>query len=286
MMAFVALIVLVGIAVDVLFNFGLVGVLVALVIATMMAGFSYFNSDKVALAVTGAKPADPNEYQRFHNLVEGLCIASGLPKPRLYVINDPAPNAFATGRNPKHAALAATTGLLGMMNRVELEGVIAHELSHVKNYDILAATVAVTAVGAIALLADLGLRFWIFGGRSNRSDNNDAGAVGVVIALLAMTLLILAPLGAQLMQFSMNRKRELLADATAVQLTRYPPGLCAALKKLQADTVVVHHATRATAQLWIESPLDREEGKKGSWLNRAFDTHPPLSERIEILESM
>ena len=285
-MAFVALIVLVGIAVDVLFNFGLAGILVALVIATMMAGFSYFNSDKVALAVTGAKPADPNEYQRFHNLVEGLCIASGLPKPRLYVINDPAPNAFATGRNPKHAALAATTGLLGMTNRVELEGVIAHELSHVKNYDILAATVAVTAVGAIALLADLGLRFWIFGGRSNRSNNNDAGAVGVVIALLAMTLLILAPLGAQLMQFSMNRKRELLADATAVQLTRYPPGLCAALKKLQADTVVVHHATRATAQLWIESPLDREEGKKGSWLNRAFDTHPPLSERIEILESM
>ena len=177
-MAFVALIVLVGIAVDVLFNFGLAGVLVALVIATMMAGFSYFNSDKVALAVTGAKPADPNEYQRFHNLVEGLCIASGLPKPRLYVINDPAPNAFATGRNPKHAALAATTGLLGMMNRVELEGVIAHELSHVKNYDILAATVAVTAVGAIALLADLGLRFWIFGGRSNRSDGYDLAYLG------------------------------------------------------------------------------------------------------------
>ncbi len=284
--SFVALIVLVGLAVDLLFNFGLVALLIALVIASLMAFFSYFNSDKVALAVTGAKPADPNEYQRFHNLVEGLCIASGLPKPRLYVIDDPAPNAFATGRNPQHAALAVTTGLLTLMNRVELEGVIAHELSHVKNYDILAATVAVTAVGALALLADLGLRFWIFGGRSSRSDSNNAGAVGVVVALLAMALLVLAPLGARLMQFSMSRKRELLADATAVQLTRYPPGLCAALKKLEADTVVVHRATRATAQLWIESPLDREEGKKGSWLNRAFDTHPPLSERIQILESM
>jgi heat shock protein HtpX len=281
--AFVLLIVLAGVAVDILLGLGIAGVAIAFVIALGMAFFSYFNSDKVALAVTGAKPAEGPEYQRYHNLVEGLCIAAGLPKPRLYVINDSAPNAFATGRNPKHSALAVTTGLLQLMNRTELEGVIAHELSHVKNYDILASTVAVTAVGTIALLSDLGLRFWIFGDRD--SDNN-AGAIGVVIAIAAMALLVLAPLAAYLMQFSMSRKRELLADATGVQLTRYPPGLASALKKLQTDKAVVRHATRATAQLWIESPLDREEGKKGSRLNRMFDTHPPLDERIKLLESM
>jgi heat shock protein HtpX len=284
LLAFVVLIVLAGLAIDILFGLGFVGVAIAFFIALGMAFFSYFNSDKVALAVSGAKPADGPEYQRYHNLVEGLCIAAGLPKPRLYVINDRAPNAFATGRNPKHSALAVTTGLLQLMNRTELEGVIAHELSHVKNYDILAATVAVTAVGTIALISDLGLRFAFFGG----DDDNDSGggAIGVVIAIAALALLVLAPLAAQLMQFSMSRKRELLADATGVQLTRYPPGLASALKKLETDKAVVHHATRATAQLWIESPLDRTEGKKGSWLNRMFDTHPPLDERIQILESM
>ena len=286
LLSFVALIVLVGFAFDVLIGFGVAGVIVALIVAVGMAFFSYYYSDKVALGAAHAKVADGPEYQRLHNIVEGLCIAAGLPKPTLYVVDDPAPNAFATGRNPKHSSLAVTTGLLQMMNRVELEGVIAHELSHVKNYDILAGTVAVIAVGTIALLADLGLRFWIFGGRSSRRDSNDAGGLGIVVALLALALLVLAPLGAQLMQFSMSRKRELLADATGVQLTRYPPGLCSALKKLRDDQAVVHFASRATAQLWIESPLDRGEGKKGSWLNRAFDTHPPLEDRIRVLEGM
>jgi len=288
LLVFVVLIVLVGVAVDILLGLGVAGVVAAFVFALVLAFTSYYNSDKIALAVTGAKPADGPEYQRYHNLVEGLCIAAGLPKPRLFVIDDPAPNAFATGRNPKHSALAVTTGLLQMMNRVELEGVIAHELSHVKNYDILASTVAVTAVGTIALLSDLGLRFWIFGGRSDRNDSQNAGAIGVVIAVVAMALLVLAPFAAQLMQFAMSRKRELLADATGVQLTRYPPGLCSALKKLQSDTAVVHHATRATAQLWIESPLERDAEKdpKGARLNRLFDTHPPLEERIRVLESM
>jgi heat shock protein HtpX len=286
LVGFVILILIAGIAFDVLIGFGIAGVIVALLIAIAMSFFSYFYSDRVALAAARAKPADGPEYLRYHNLVEGLCIAAGLPKPKLYVVDDPAPNAFATGRNPKHASLAVTTGLLQMMNRVELEGVVAHELSHVKNYDILAGTVAVIAVGTIALLADLGLRFWIFGGRSSRRDSNDAGGIGIIIAIAAMALLVLAPLAAQMMQFSMSRKRELLADATGVQLTRYPPGLASALKKLQSDQAVVHHASRATAQLWIESPLDRGEGKKGSWLNRAFDTHPPLDERIKLLESM
>ncbi len=149
-----------------------------------MAFFAYYKSDAVALAATRAKPADPAEYRRYHNLVEGLCIAAGLPKPRLYVVNDPAPNAFATGRNPEHAAIAVTTGLLEMMNRVELEGVLAHELSHIKNYDILVSTVAVVAVGAIALLCDIGLRFMVWGGmRRDRRDNVDAGPIGIVIAI-------------------------------------------------------------------------------------------------------
>src|SRR5882757_9661332 len=280
--AFVLLIALVAVALGYLFQAGVAIVPIAIVIAIGLAWTSYFYSDKVALAASRAKPADGPEYRRYHNLVEGLCIAAGLPKPRLYVVDDPAPNAFATGRNPKHAALAVTTGLLETMNRVELEGVIAHELSHVKNYDILVTTVAVTAVGAIALLSDLGLRFMWFGGRGDRRDSADSGGAGIILVILAFALLILAPFIALLMQFAVSRRRELLADASGVQLTRYPPGLISALEKLKNDKAVVHHATRATAQMWIESPLERgaEDGdgngngdgsKKGSWLNRAFD---------------
>ena len=171
--------------------------MIVVVIAMALAWCSYFNSDKVALAASRAKPADETEYRRYHNLVEGLCIAAGLPKPRLYVVDDPAPNAFATGRNPKHAALAVTTGLLEKMNRVELEGVLAHELTHVKNYDILVTTVAVTAVGTIALLADFGLRFVFWGGVRDRRDNNDAGAARARSSRsLALALLMLAPFAA------------------------------------------------------------------------------------------
>jgi heat shock protein HtpX len=261
-------------------------VAIAIVISIALAWGSYFYSDKVALAASRARPADGPEYARYRNLVEGLCIAAGLPVPRMYVVDDPAPNAFATGRNPKHAAIAVTTGLLEKMNRVELEGVLAHELSHVKNYDILVTTIAVTAVGALALLSDIGLRFMFWGGRSDRRDSSDSGALGAVIAILALALLVLAPFVAQLMQFAMSRRREYLADVSGVQLTRYPPGLISALEKLRDDQAVVHHATRATAQMWIEQPLDREEGKKGSWLNRAFDTHPPLEDRIKVLKEM
>lgn len=278
-----------ALAFNFLLGFGTAGLAIAILFAIAMAWGSYFYSDKIALAASRAHPADEPEYQRYHNLVEGLCIAAGLPKPRLYVVDDPSPNAFSTGRDPKHAAIAVTTGLLEKMNRVELEGVLAHELSHVKNYDILVSTVAVTAVGAIALLSDLGLRFMWWGGRADRRDNVDSGNAGAIIALLALALLVLAPFIAMLMQFAMSRNREYLADVSGVQLTRYPPGLISALDKLKGDQAVVHHATRATAQLWIESPLDRDseadEGK-GSWLNRAFDTHPPLDDRIARLKAM
>src|SRR5688572_1313592 len=179
-----------------------------------------------------AMPADPVQFARYHNLVEGLCIASGLPKPRLYVIDDPAPNAFATGRNPRHAAVAVTTGLLERMNRVELEAVIAHELSHVKNYDILVSTLAVTLVGVVGPLPDFAGRFIGFGGGSGRRCDRD-GAAGVFIAIFGFLLLILAPLFARVMQAAVSRRREGLADLTGVSITRYPPGLISALEKLR-----------------------------------------------------
>lgn len=284
---FVLLIAAVAIALGFLFRAGAAIVPIAVVLAVVMAWGSYFYSDRIALAASRARAADGPEYARYRNLVEGLCIAAGLPEPKLYVVDDPAPNAFATGRNPKHAAVAVTTGLLEKMNRVELEGVLAHELSHIRNYDILVSTVAVTAVGVVVLMADLGLRFMWWGGRSGRRDNNDQG-VGVILVILALALLVLAPFAAQLMQYAMTRRREYQADASGVALTRYPPGLISALEKLRDDQAVVHHATRATAQMWIESPLDRDQQgggqKKGSWLNRAFDTHPPLEDRIRALQ--
>jgi heat shock protein HtpX len=235
-----------------------------------------------------ARPADPVQYARLHNLVEGLCIAAGLPKPRVYVIDDPAPNAFATGRDPRHAAIAVTTGLLEKMNRVELEGVLAHELSHVKNYDILVSTLAVTMVGVIVLLSDWTLRFlWWGGGRRRGNRDNGGGGPAAALALVGFVLLLLSPLIAQLMQFAVSRRREALADVSGVSLTRYPPGLISALEKLREDTTVVHSSSRATAHLWIESPLARDpsEGRL-SRLNRLFDTHPPLDERIAALKEL
>jgi heat shock protein HtpX len=288
LVGFVALVAAVGVAFDILFGGGIWGLVIIVVFSTALALFSYYNSDKVALAASHAKPASEDEYRRYHNLVEGLCIAAGLPKPRLYVVDDPAPNAFATGRNPNHSAIAVTTGLLDKMNRVELEGVLAHELSHIKNYDILVTTVAVIAVGAIALLADLGLRFAFWGGLRDRRDSSDAGGLGSIVALLALALLVLAPFVGYIMQFAMSRNREYLADASGVQLTRYPPGLISALEKLRDDQAVVHHATKATAQMWIEQPLEpgRDDKDAKSRFNNLFDTHPPLEDRIKRLQEM
>jgi heat shock protein HtpX len=241
-----------------------------------------------------AKPADETEYARLHNLVEGLCIAGGLPKPRLYVVDDDAPNAFATGRDPKHAAIAVTTGLLAKMNRVELEGVLAHELSHIKNYDILVSTLAVTLVGVVTLLADFSLRFMWWGGPRHRNDrsSNDNGGVGIIIAIAGLALLVVAPLIGRVMQAAVSRRREALADVSGVTLTRYPPGLISALEKLRDDKTVVHSASRATAHLWIESPIPTSEAQPSrgrgdsSWLNKLFDTHPPLEERIAALREL
>ena len=283
---FVVVLALVGAAVGVLIGGGVVPTIVALVIGGLVAFVSYWKADAIALAVSRARPADEHEFARLHNLVEGLCIASGLPKPGVYVVDDPAPNAFATGRNPRHASIAVTTGLLEQMNRVELEGVVAHELSHIKNYDILISTLAVTMVGAVALLADLSIRMmWWNGGRVPRQGdhadrNNPLGYIGIV-------LIMISPLIARVMQAAISRQRETLADVSACQMTRYPPGLISALEKLRDDTTVTHSASTATAHLWIEQPMSGvgDDGRLGG-PHRWFDTHPPLDERIALLREL
>ena len=265
-------------------------VAIAVVISLLMTWGSYFASDKIALSMSRAVPADPSRYQQLHNIVEGLALAGGLPKPRVYIVNDDAPNAFATGRNPEHAAIAVTTGLLAKMKRDELEGVLAHELAHVKNRDTLVMTLAVTLVGIIVLIADILLRtLWWGGGR----NNDRGGGLGLPFAIVGIVLLILSPIIAQAMQFAISRQREFLADAEAINLTRYPSGLINALEKLKGDRTVVRTASRATAHLWIESPtqLEAHKGqrgasKSGTWLNRLFETHPPLEKRISALQAL
>jgi heat shock protein HtpX len=289
MISFMVFVALVVAALNLLLRWGIAGFVIAFVIAGVSGFVGYWKSDSVALAMSRAKPADPKEYARLHNLVEGLCIAAGLPKPRVYIVEDHAPNAFATGRNPEHAAIAVTTGLLEKMNRVELEGVLAHELSHIKNYDILVSTLAVTMVGMVALMSDFAIRFlWFGGGRSFDDDNGgNGGGAGAILAIAGFVLLIFAPLIAQLMQFAVSRNREELADVSGVGLTRYPPGLISALEKLRDDQTVVASSSRATAHLWIEQPTERTEKEgKLSRLYRMFDTHPPLEERIERLREL
>jgi heat shock protein HtpX len=280
---FVLLLFVVGAAFAYLLNGGIVGLVIVALIVIVSSVLSYYNSDKAALAISRAKPADPQQYARYYNLVEGLCIASGLPMPRLYVIEDDAPNAFATGRNPKHAAIAVTTGLLAKMNRVELEGVLAHELSHIRNYDILVMTLTVTMVGIIALLSDFFLRWMWFG---DRRDNDSNNPLGVIFMVIGFVLLMFAPIIAYIMQHAVSRRREYLADASGAQLTRYPPGLISALEKLKDDQTSIHSASKATAHLWIEQPLDRESKRNSSKLNHLFDTHPPLDDRIRALQAM
>jgi len=283
---FVFFLVLVGWAAGLYIGSPLWGTVIALAFSAVAAFGSYWKSDVIALRVSRVVPADPATYQRLHNLVEGLCIASGLPKPAIYVIDDAAPNAFATGRNPRHAAIAVTTGLLDKMNRVELEGVLAHELSHIRNYDILISTMTVTMVGAIALLSDLAIRLmWWNGGRVRRSgDRSDSGNP---LAIVGFVLLILAPVIAMVLQAAVGRRRETLADVSACQMTRYPPGLISALEKLQADTTVTHAASTATAHMWIEQPLSGVgDAGRLSRLHSLFNTHPPLEERIALLREI
>jgi heat shock protein HtpX len=290
---FILLVGLIGLVFGYITETAPIGPAIAIVVAIALSWGRYYKSDKLALRASRAVEADPARYKQLHNLVEGLAIASGMPKPRVYVVEDDAPNAFATGRDPEHSAIAVTTGLLQKMNRDELEGVLAHEMSHIQNRDILVMTIAVTLVGVIVLLADWLLRaLWWGGGSRDGHGNNNAGAI---FALLGIALMIFAPLIAQLMHFAVSRRREFLADADAVNFTRNPAGLISALEKLKSDQTVVRSASRATAHMWIEEPnaLEAQGGprgkrtnKSGAWLNRMFATHPPLDERIDALRTM
>ena len=264
-----------------LFGGGLSGLILALVIAAVMSFVSYRYGDRLVLRVSRAKPAGEREYAQLHNLVEGLCIAGGLPKPAVYVIPEEAPNAFATGRDPEHASIAVTQGLLDRLNRVELEGVLAHELSHVKNRDMLVSTIAATLVGVVVLIAGW-MRWGFFWGGGRDRGRGGGNPIILIIALVAM---ILAPLGAQLIRFAVSRRREYLADADGALLSRYPPGLASALRKIAAAPNQMRVANNATAHLWFSQP-SRAVGEGHSRIERLFSTHPPIEDRIRILEEM
>lgn len=253
----------------------------ALVISGIMSFVSYYYSDKMILAMSNAKQISKKDNPEFYRIVENLSIGAGLPMPRLYMINDTAPNAFATGRDPKHAVVCATTGIIQKLNKAELEGVISHELSHIKNYDIRLMAIVVILVGLVALLADFFMRsLWFSGNRRSKENNNVQG----IFLLIGIALAVLSPIIATLIQLAVSRKREFLADASGALLTRYPDGLASALEKIAKDKEPLEVANNATAHLYIANPF---KGKiSASWFAGLFNTHPPIEERIKILRSM
>jgi heat shock protein HtpX len=254
-------------------------ILVVAVIFSVVSSFvSYWYSDKISLAVSGAKPIEKEDAPELYRTVENLAITSGLPTPKIYIVPEAAPNAFATGRDPQHASIAVTAGLLQMMNKTELEGVIAHELSHVSNRDILVSSVVVVLVGTISLLANWLLNSFFWGGMENERDN---GALGLVVGLV---LAIVAPIVATIIQLAISRKRELLADASGALLTRYPEGLISALEKIEQTDLPLRRANSATAHLWLSDPY--RGGKSVSLAQKLFMTHPPIDERIAALKKM
>jgi heat shock protein HtpX len=260
------------------------GLVLAVIVSMGMAAAGYYSSDKIVLAISKARPVTKEEYPHLYNVVEGLAVAAGIPAPRCYVIEDTAPNAFATGRNPQNAVICVTTGLLEKMNRVELEGVVAHEMSHIKNYDVRLQTVVVVMAGVVALLSDWMLRsfFWGGGRRRGGRERGGSGGAGAILIVVGLVLALLSPLIATIIQLAVSRKREFLADASGAMLTRYPPGLASALRKIAADQEPLEVANKATAHLYIVNPLKNIKGS----VNKLFSTHPPIEERIAALEKM
>jgi len=278
-----------GAAIGYASGFGWGGVVIALIVASVMSVGSYFGGDQLVLLSSGAKEvpvaAPPDEYKQLVNVVTEMAIAGGVPMPKVYVINDTAPNAFATGRDPKHASIAVTTGLLQKMDREELQGVIGHEMSHVGNYDIRFALLVGVLVGSIALLADWFLRFTFWGGgRRGGGGDRDRGGGGLAIILfvIAIVLAIVAPLIARAVQLAVSRRRESLADVSAVELTRNPLGLARALRTIADDPEVLEVANRATQHLYIVNPIKSFEERSSSM----WDTHPPIAERIAVLRNL
>jgi len=275
MFVFLCVVIAVGWAISLYFNNP--GILtVAVVMAVLMNIFSYWFSDSIVIAMAGAKPAEGSEWLELNRIVENLSITAGLPKPKVYIINDPAPNAFATGRSPKHAAVAVTTGLLNMMDRSELEGVLAHELSHIGNRDMVVSTVAVVLVGFVTIVADFFWRAVFFGGGDRDRDNRNP-----LIAVIAIALVVLAPIIATLLQLAISRRREFLADASGALLTRYPEGLASALQKIGSYSAPMRTANNATAHLYIANPFGA--GAARSFITKLFSTHPPVEERVKAL---
>jgi heat shock protein HtpX len=264
--------------------YGLVG---AVALAVVLSLGSFFGGDRLVLASTRAREVTPQEQPRLHNIVEGLSIAAGIPKPRVYLVPEQAPNAFATGRNPEHSSVAVTEGLLATMNRVELEGVIGHELSHVVDRDILVGTIVATLIGAVVLVSEFFMRSWWWGGfRGRRGGDSGGGGAEAIVFAIGLVLLVLAPIIGKIVQLAVSRQREFLADAQGAMLTRYPPGLASALRKIAASSgIPMRSANNATAHLWLNQP-SRIQGEGMGPLEKLFSTHPPIEERIRRLEEM
>lgn len=262
---------------------GFVGI--ALIISGVSTFVSYYFSDRIVLGISRARKANATEDRLFTSVVENICLGTGIPKPKLFVIEDSAPNAFATGRNPENAVVCVTTGLLSKLTRTELEAVMAHEISHIRNYDIRLMSVVAVMVGLVALLADFFLRARFFGG-SKRSSNSKNNQLGAIIMIVGILFAILSPLIAKLIQLSISRRREFIADAGSVQITRQPSAMISALKKISSDTEALEVANKATAHLYIVNPFKNKAGKLTEKFSSMFNTHPPVTQRISTLQKM
>ena len=281
LIVFFLLLALVGYAVGFLFmNSGIWGVTIAMIIGFIYALTMIFQSTEIVMSMNGAREVDRNEEPVLYHVVEDMAMVAQIPMPRVYVIDDPGLNAFATGSNPQNAAVAATSGLLEIMNREELEAVIGHEVSHIRNLDIRISTIAVALASAITLLSSMAGRMMWWGGASRRSNDRDSGGLEIILMILSLLAIVLAPLAATLVQLAISRQREFLADASSVELTRNPQGMINALLKLENSQPMTHHVDDASSALYINDP------QKRGFLKKLFYTHPPISERIERLKNM
>jgi len=273
-----------GTVIGLMYNNIYIGVVIAMIVAVVYSLIGYYSGDSMILKMSGARSVTKKEYPYLFHTIEGLAISAGIPTPKAYVIDDSAMNAFATGRDPQHASITVTSGLLKVMNRQELEGVLAHEMSHIRNYDIRFMMLAAVMVGIVVLLSDFLLRSFFWGGARRRSSSDRGGGqLAIIFIAIGLVLAILAPIIGQLIKMAISRKREFMADASAATLTRYPPGLASALKKIAKDPdPLVDKANKATAHLFISTPFRKKKG----FVTDLFSTHPPIAERIKRLEQM
>ncbi len=275
---FIVFVVLLGVAFSYLLDFGIFGLIVAILLAVMMSVSGYYNGDKLILRISGAIPASPKKHKQLFNIVEALSIGAGIPTPKIYILPEKAINAFATGRDPQHASIAITEGALMKLNRQELEGVLGHEISHIKNYDIRLMTITSVLVGIVTIIADITFRSFWYGGFRSRDREGDF--IGLILFVLGLLLIAFSPIIARIIQFAISRKREFLADADSALLTHNPKGLISALKKIKLENKPLKHSTKATAHLYISNPLPKD------YFSKLFMTHPPIEERIKALERL